>query len=59
MAAGKTTPTKKATPAKKSGTTDPFARAVFGAGRAVGAAFTPEWKKKEAAMKAAAKNKNK
>lgn len=44
---------------KKSGTTDPFARAVFGAGRAVGKAFTPEWKKKEAAMKAAAKNKNK
>jgi hypothetical protein len=45
---------------KKSGTTDPFARAVFGAGRAVGAAFTPDWKKKEAAQKAAAaKNKNK
>jgi hypothetical protein len=45
---------------KKSGTTDPFARAVFGAGRAVGSAFTPDWKKKEAAQKAAAaKNKNK
>ena len=46
--------------AKKSGTTDPFAKAVFGAGRAVGSAFTPDWKKKEAAQKAAAaKNKNK
>ncbi len=44
---------------KKSETTDPFARAVFGAGRAIGKAFTPEWKKKEAAMKAAEKNKNK
>ena len=44
--------------AKKSGTTDPFAKAVFGVGKAVGAAFTPDWKKKEAAMKAA-KNKSK
>jgi len=43
---------------KKSGTTDPFAKAVFSAGRAVGSAFTPDWKKKEAAMKAA-KNKTK
>lgn len=43
---------------KKSGTTDPFAKAVFGATGAIGRAFTPDWKKKEAAMKAA-KNKNK
>lgn len=61
LAAGRTAPKPKTKPAttKKSGTTDPFAKAVFGAGRAIGAAFTPEWKKKEAAMKAAAKNKNK
>lgn len=51
--------TSKTASTRKSTTTDPFAKAVFGAGRAVGKAFTPEWKKKEAAMKAAAKNKNK
>lgn len=56
---GRNSKTTTSTKPKKSGTTDPFAKAVFGAGRAVGAAFTPEWKKKEAAMKAAAKNKNK
>jgi len=41
---------------KKSTTTDPLARAVFGVTKKVGAAFTPDWKKKEAAKKAA-KNK--
>lgn len=60
MEAGRTAPKPKPKPTtKKSTTTDPFAKAVFGAGRAIGAAFTPDWKKKEAAMKAAAKNKNK
>jgi hypothetical protein len=58
--AAKPASSKPAPKPKKSGTTDPFAKAVFGAGRAVGAAFTPDWKKKEAAQKAAAaKNKNK
>ena len=60
MEAGRTPSKPKAKPTtKKSTTTDPFAKAVFGAGRAIGSAFTPDWKKKEAAMKAAAKNKNK
>ncbi len=51
---GTTKPVPKST--KKSTTTDPFARAVLGVTKKVGAAFTPDWKKKEAAMKAA-KNK--
>jgi len=51
---GTTKPVSKST--KKSTTTDPFAKAVFGVTKKVGAAFTPDWKKKEAAMKAA-KNK--
>ena len=53
-ARGTTKPAPK--PSKKSTTTDPFAKAVFGVTKKVGAAFTPDWKKKEAAMKAA-KNK--
>jgi len=50
----KSTPAKS-TSTKKSGTTDPFAKAVFGATKAVGAAFTPDWKKKAAAQAAAKK----
>ena len=37
--------------AKKSTTTDPLAKAVFGATKKVGAAFTPDWKKKQQAAK--------
>jgi len=37
--------------AKKSTTTDPVARAFFGATKKVGAALTPDWKKKEQAAK--------
>lgn len=54
-ARGTTKPAPKPT-TKKSTTTDPFAKAVLGVTKKVGAAFTPDWKKKEAAMKAA-KNK--
>jgi len=49
-----TKPSVKST-TKKSTTTDPLAKAVFGVTKKVGAAFTPDWKKKEQAAKKANK----
>ena len=41
-------------PTKKKGFDDPLSKLVIGAGRGISSGLTPDWKKKEAAMKLSA-----